>query len=56
MKNTTYKKWTRDALEAKHQLKHESDAGSLVVKQYSNRGIALIEELCTLKITYNIKE
>jgi len=56
MENVTYRKWTRDALETKHQLKHESDDKSLLVKQYANRVVALIEELRTLKVTYNIKE
>ena len=56
MTNATYKKWTRDALETKHQLKHESDDLSLLLKQYANRVVALIEELRTLKAAYNIKE
>ncbi len=45
MENATYRKWTRDALETKHQLKHESDDKSLLLKQYANRVIALADEL-----------
>ncbi len=56
MKNGTYKKWTRDALETKHQLKHESDAGSLLLKQFANRIIALADELRILKTLQERKD
>ncbi len=53
MKNGTYKKWTRDALETNHQYKHESDDKSLLVKQYANRIIALADELRILKALHD---
>ncbi len=56
MKNATYKKWTRDALETKHQYKHESDDKSLLLKQYANRIIALADELRIFKVLYNRKD
>ena len=56
MKNATYRKWTRDALEAKHQLKYESDAKSMLIKQYANRIIVLADELRILKVTYGLED
>lgn len=52
MKNATLRKWTRDALETNHALKHESDDKSLLLKRFANRIIALADELRVLKLVH----
>ena len=49
MNKSTLRKWSRDALETIHQLKHETNDASTLAKRHAHRVVALIDMLNSIE-------